>query len=149
MSKLTCPVCGDGRKAKETICDRCRANPGAARALLERERRTALAEQHRAATEAQAAYDALTEEERERWGRLCELRVRKDNGDANLAEIGLVERSWQALMNAKDDRYPASIRRAAHADEVLFWATKGFDEQIRRIDDRLTTLKVALEEVTR
>jgi hypothetical protein len=149
MSKPTCPVCGDGRKAREAICDRCRANPGAARALLERERRTALAEQHRAATEAQAAYDALTEAERKRWGRLCELRARKDNGDANLAEIGLVERSWQALMDASDDRYPASIRRAAHADEHLWWITEGLATTQRRIDVRLATLKVALEEVTK
>ncbi len=140
----SCAVCGLGVRPKahleHSVCTDCVRDPEATRADLEQRRRDVITQQRQAAREAQAAYDALTPDERARWDKLCWMRARRDAGDATDDEVRLLQRSRDALVDPDDARYSGALRRVFHADEGLFWANAACEEGQRRINVKIAAL---------
>lgn len=148
-----CAVCGERQRPRahpeHDVCAPCAADPEPVRASLERQRRIVVAEQNRAAAAAQAAYDALNEAELARWSRLCELRAKKQAGDATPDEAALIVRTLAGLNDPRDPRFTEPLRACHHADEGLFWANAADRETQRRINARLAHLDNCLADLAR
>ena len=149
-----CAVCGgkDGLRAhpEHAVCLDCATDPGKAAKRLETQRRMVVNQQRQAAHEAQSAYDAMTEDERERWGRYALLRARYDSGDA------LTDQETKALMATKSayvatshPRITPAMRHYYLLDECLFWANETNQARQKQINVQLATLGLCLEDLGR
>lgn len=174
-----CVVCGTKAApraaAGHDICVQCVAAPSLARARLATQRAALVNQQRAAARDAQAAWNALSEAERERWGVFALLRDRKHAGEAltpderrkldathaayaapdhpaarAALEVGETLETIKAKFGAAAllaARIPPALRAYHGYEECLWWANEALEHGGRQIDLRLAQLEVCLEEM--
>lgn len=118
------------------------------RGRLEAQRRALISNQRDAARTAQAAWDALTEDEQARWGRFMALRGRKDSGDTlTPIEVRQLADTHAAYRAAEHARISAGLRRYYADDECLHWANLANQHGQRGVNAKLAQLALCIEAI--
>jgi hypothetical protein len=149
-----CVVCGAQNVVRahvdHAVCVACVTAPADARRRLEAQRQAVIRQQQSCAHAAQAAYDALSDEERARWSAYALVRAQRDAGqplsDSDLRRLRITTTAYRTPGHP---RITDALRRMFEADEALFWANAANEGRQKQINSQLATLALCLEDLGR
>jgi hypothetical protein len=147
-----CVVCGVQNvvraHADHAVCIVCVTAPADARQRLEAQRQAVIRQQQICARAAQAAYNALSDEERARWSAYALVRAQRDAGqplsDSDLRRLRITTTAYRT---PDHPRITDALRRMFEADEALFWANAANEGRQKQINSQLAALAVCLEDM--